>query len=96
MRSRFPRGLLLMCILFPVLDAVADCTDIVVGKKVFVGSEPDELVCVDTDSGKILWKTSVMIDQFIPEADRAAVRRSAGCARAPAALHSVRSLFTGR
>ena len=51
---------------------------IVVGKKVFVGSEPDELVCVDTDSGKILWKTSVMIDQFIPEADRAAVRTALG------------------
>jgi outer membrane protein assembly factor BamB len=47
---------------------------IVVGKKIFVGSEPDELICVDTDSGKILWKTSVMIDQFIPETDRAAVR----------------------
>jgi len=51
---------------------------IVVGRKVFVGSEPDELVCVDTDSGQILWKTSVMIDQFIPEADRAAVRTALG------------------
>lgn len=51
---------------------------IVVGKKVFVGSEPDELVCVDADSGQILWKTSVMIDQFIPETDRAAVRTALG------------------
>jgi len=34
MKSRFLRGLLLICILFPVLDAVADCTDIIVGKKV--------------------------------------------------------------
>ena len=49
---------------------------IVVGKRAFVGSEPDELICVDTETGAILWKRSIFIDQFIPEADRAGVRKA--------------------
>ena len=49
---------------------------IVVGKRAFVASEPDELICVDTETGTIQWKRSIFIDQFVPEADRAGVRKA--------------------
>ena len=49
---------------------------IVVGKKAFVGSEPDELVCVDAEKGTVLWKRSIFIDEFIPAEDREGVRKA--------------------
>ena len=38
---------------------------IVVGRKVFVAAEPDTTICVDADSGKILWQDSLGLLQPI-------------------------------
>jgi outer membrane protein assembly factor BamB len=56
------------------LPGWSNSSPIVVGDKVFVGSEPDELLCIDARSGKLLWRKSVFIDASIPAEDRAAVR----------------------
>ncbi|MCL2641759.1 MAG: PQQ-binding-like beta-propeller repeat protein, partial [Phycisphaerales bacterium] len=44
---------------------------IVVGDKIFVTSEPDELVCIDKNSGKILWRCAHPIPEVISAEERA-------------------------
>lgn len=43
---------------------------IVVGERLFLLSEPYDLVCLDKNSGKILWARSVNYFEATPEADR--------------------------
>ncbi|MFB3891831.1 MAG: PQQ-binding-like beta-propeller repeat protein [Phycisphaerae bacterium] len=45
---------------------------IVVGDKVFVTSEPDEMICVDKNTGKVLWSATNTYWDAIPEFERAA------------------------
>lgn len=44
---------------------------IVVGDRLFTVAEPDELLCLDTHTGKILWRRIVGLFESIPEAQRA-------------------------
>lgn len=43
---------------------------IIVGDKVFVTSEPDELICVDKRTGKVLWNAMSGYYDAIPQAER--------------------------
>lgn len=43
---------------------------IVVGGRVFVTSEPDELICIDAKSGKVLWSATHNYYDATPQADR--------------------------
>ncbi len=45
---------------------------IIVGDKIFVMSEPDELVCLDKRDGKILWRRTNTFFDATPAAERAA------------------------
>jgi outer membrane protein assembly factor BamB len=45
-------------------------TPIVVGDRVFVTSEPDELICIDKLSGAILWSTTNNYYDATPQAER--------------------------
>lgn len=49
-------------------------TPIVVGDRLFVMSEPDELLCLDKATGKILWSAINDFDQATPASERAANR----------------------
>jgi len=44
---------------------------VVVGGRVFVTSEPDELICIDRNTGKILWSATNTYWDATPEAERA-------------------------
>ena len=44
---------------------------VVVKDRVFVTSEPDELVCVDKNTGKILWRRVSTVFDTVPEEERA-------------------------
>ncbi len=50
---------------------------IVVGNRLFVGSGGTDLVCLDTDSGKILWMHTVTYWDAMPDEARAAVKDEA-------------------
>ncbi len=43
-------------------------TPIVVGSRVFLTSEPDVLICVDTESGRELWRRAHRLEDISPEA----------------------------
>jgi outer membrane protein assembly factor BamB len=43
---------------------------IVVGERVFVTSEPDELICIDKNTGKLLWAVTNNYYDATPQADR--------------------------
>ena len=45
---------------------------IVVGDRIFTPAEPDELLCLDKATGKILWRRVNTLYEATPEADRAA------------------------
>jgi outer membrane protein assembly factor BamB len=45
---------------------------LVVGDRIFVPAEPDELLCLDKTTGKILWRRVNTLYNAMPEADRAA------------------------
>jgi outer membrane protein assembly factor BamB len=45
---------------------------IVVGDRIFTPAEPDELLCLDKATGKILWRRTNSFFDAIPEAERAA------------------------
>ena len=54
----------------------ANSSPIVVGGRVFVTSEPDELLCLDADDGKILWRKSSTHLDLLPRDDAAAARQA--------------------
>lgn len=45
-------------------------TPILVGNKLFLTSEPDELLCIDKDTGKILWSASNSYYDATPQEER--------------------------
>jgi len=45
---------------------------VVVGDRIFTPAEPDELLCLDKATGKILWRRTNSFFDAIPEAERAA------------------------
>jgi outer membrane protein assembly factor BamB len=47
-------------------------TPIRVGDRLFVMAEPDELLCLEARTGKILWRASNSLYDAVPEADRRA------------------------
>jgi outer membrane protein assembly factor BamB len=53
------------------MPAWSNSTPIVVGDKIFVTSEPDELVCVNRADGKILWRRPNTLYDATPEPERA-------------------------
>jgi outer membrane protein assembly factor BamB len=50
----------------------SNATPIVVGKRVFVMAEPDELLCLDKDTGKILWTAANSYYQALTPEERQA------------------------
>jgi len=48
----------------------SNATPIIVGGKVFVMAEPDELICIDKNSGKVLWNALNTYFDAIPQAER--------------------------
>ncbi|MFB3893977.1 MAG: PQQ-binding-like beta-propeller repeat protein [Phycisphaerae bacterium] len=50
----------------------SNASPVIVGDKVFVMAEPDELVCVDKKDGKVLWRRSNSYFDAVSEKDRAA------------------------
>jgi len=49
-----------------------NASPIIVGDRIFTPAEPDELVCLDKKTGKILWRRFNGLYEATPEADRAA------------------------
>ncbi len=54
------------------MPAWSNSTPVVVGDRVFVTSEPDELICVNRADGKILWRRVNTIYETITDAEKAA------------------------
>jgi len=54
-------------------------TPIVVGNRIFVTAEPDLLLCVDADSGKILWHKSNGFDQLPAELHAVDPKQATNC-----------------
>jgi outer membrane protein assembly factor BamB len=50
----------------------SNATPILVGKRLFVMAEPDELLCIDKDTGKILWKAANNYYETLTPAERKA------------------------
>jgi outer membrane protein assembly factor BamB len=50
----------------------SNATPIVVGDRLFVMAEPDELLCLDKHTGKILWKAASNYYEMVSPAERAA------------------------
>ena len=50
----------------------SNASPIIVGDKVFVAAEPDELICIDKNSGKVLWNALNTYFDAIPQAEREA------------------------
>ncbi|HUU42574.1 MAG TPA: PQQ-binding-like beta-propeller repeat protein [Planctomycetota bacterium] len=48
----------------------SNATPIVVGDRVFVASEPDELICIDKNTGKVLWNAMNGYYDATPQAER--------------------------
>ncbi len=55
----------------------SNATPIIVGDKLFVCSEPDELVCVNLADGKILWRRPNGYEQVFPADEMAEIREKA-------------------
>lgn len=51
----------------------SNATPVIVGKRLFVCSEPDTLLCVDTDTGQILWQKTNSYSDIAGFADPAAM-----------------------
>jgi len=49
----------------------SNASPIIVGDRIFVCSEPDELICLDKRDGKVLWRRSNSFYDATPEAERA-------------------------
>ena len=56
----------------------SNATPIVVGDRVFVASEPDELICIDKNTGKVLWNAMNGYYDATPRAKRDASPAFAG------------------
>jgi len=54
------------------LQTRTNAVPIVVGDRIFTPAEPDELVCLDRKTGKVLWRRFNNFYEATPEADRAA------------------------
>ncbi len=52
----------------------SNASALVVGERLFVSAEPDELLCLDKKTGRILWRAFNSLYDATPEADRAAYR----------------------
>ncbi|MFB3894566.1 MAG: PQQ-binding-like beta-propeller repeat protein [Phycisphaerae bacterium] len=48
----------------------SNATPIVVGDKVFIASEPDEIICIDKNTGKVLWNAINDYFEATPQAER--------------------------
>ncbi len=53
------------------LPARSTSTPIIVGNRIFLMAEPDELVCIDKDDGRVLWKAANNYYQTLTPAERA-------------------------
>ncbi len=54
------------------LPAKSLSTPVIVGDKIFVTSEPDEVICLDRFAGKILWRRATTYWHAVPEQERTA------------------------
>ncbi|MDD4890284.1 MAG: PQQ-binding-like beta-propeller repeat protein [Phycisphaerae bacterium] len=53
------------------MPAWGNASPALIGDRIFVCSEPDELVCVNKAEGKVLWRRSVKLSDVWTDADRA-------------------------
>src|SRR5205823_3350696 len=51
----------------------SNASPIVAGNRVFVMSEPDELICLDKDTGKILWSAANNYYELLTPVERQAL-----------------------